>query len=64
MSLNLIIGPMPGVLLLALRPKRVKVWNIASALPSYIYGLVILPLWAKGNYKFNVQPVLTLQSHA
>ncbi|CAI6097405.1 unnamed protein product [Clonostachys chloroleuca] len=53
MSLNLIIGPMSGVLLLALRPKRVKVWNIASALPSYIYGLVILPLWAKGNYKFN-----------
>lgn len=63
-ALHIFANPMPGVLLLALRPEWVKVWNIAFALPSFIYGLIIIPLWAKSRYPCNVQQVMTVQSYA
>ncbi|KAF7555947.1 hypothetical protein G7Z17_g1789 [Cylindrodendrum hubeiense] len=64
LSLNIFINPLPGILLLALRPQWVKAWNLAFAAPSFLYNLLVLPLWARCSYSFNVQHVMTIQSFA
>ncbi|KAH6898001.1 family 2 glycosyl transferase [Thelonectria olida] len=64
LSLNIFINPLPGIFLLALRPDFVRVWNLAFAAPSFFYSLLVIPLWAKCSYSYNVQHVMTVQSFA
>ncbi|KAF9773213.1 hypothetical protein IL306_009018 [Fusarium sp. DS 682] len=64
LSLNIFINPLPGIFLLALRPDYVRVWNLAFAAPSFFYSLLVIPLWARCSYSYNVQHVMTVQSFA
>ncbi|KAJ0290176.1 hypothetical protein Brms1b_005107 [Colletotrichum noveboracense] len=63
-SLNIFLAPIAGTLLLAIRPEWFKFWNLAFAIPSILYGVILMRVWAKAKYGFNVQHVVTIQSYA
>jgi hypothetical protein len=61
---SIFISPLPGILLLWVRPELFKYYNLAFAIPSVLYGAIVFPLWAKGRYGFNVQHIMVIQSYA
>ncbi|KAK3295401.1 nucleotide-diphospho-sugar transferase [Chaetomium fimeti] len=63
-SLGIFISPIPGTLLLFLRPEWFKYYNLAFAIPSIIYGSLLFRFWAKAKYGFNVQHIMVVQSYA
>jgi hypothetical protein len=63
-SLSIFLSPIAGTLLLAFRPQWFKYWNLAFAIPSILYGVVIFRIWSKARYTFNVQHTMTVQSYA
>ncbi|KAJ2898766.1 hypothetical protein MKZ38_003676 [Zalerion maritima] len=63
-SLNIFLSPIPGILLLWLRPEWFRYWNLAFAIPSIIYGLILFRYWAKAEYGLNVQHIMVVQSYA
>ena len=63
-SLGIFISPIPGTLLLILRPEWFKYYNLAFAIPSIVYGSIVFRYWAKAEYGFNVQHVMVVQSYA
>jgi hypothetical protein len=63
-SLSIFISPLPGILLLWIRPEFFKYYNLAFAIPSIIYGTIVFPLWAKGGYTLNVQHIMVIQNYA
>lgn len=63
-SLGIFISPIPGTLLLVLRPEWFKYYNLAFAIPSIVYGSIVFRYWAKAEYGFNVQHVMVVQSYA
>ena len=58
------MNPLPGPLLLWVRPEFFKYYNIFFALPSLVYGLVILRIWGRSNYNLNVQFVQAIMAYA
>ena len=64
MSLGIFISPIPGTLLLVLRPEWFKYYNLAFAVPSIVYGSIVFRYWSKARYGFNVQHVMVVQSYA
>ena len=56
-SLGIFISPIPGILLLWFRPEWFKYYNLAFAIPSIVYGLLVFRLWAKASYGMNVQHI-------
>lgn len=63
-SINIFMAPIAGTLLLAVRPQWFKYWNLAFAIPSIVYGVIIMRVWAKASYGFNVQHAMTVMSYA
>ncbi|ROT38005.1 family 2 glycosyl transferase [Sodiomyces alkalinus F11] len=63
-SLNIFLAPIAGTLLLAVRPEFFRYWNLAFAIPSILYGVILMRVWAKAKYGFNVQHATTVQSYA
>ncbi|KUI57550.1 Cellulose synthase catalytic subunit [UDP-forming] [Cytospora mali] len=63
-SLGIFISPVPGILLLWFRPEWFKYYNLAFAIPSIVYGLVVFRFWAKATYSMNVQHIMLIQSYA
>ncbi|GJC77412.1 cellulose synthase catalytic subunit [UDP-forming] [Colletotrichum liriopes] len=63
-SLNIFLAPIAGTLLLAVRPQWFKFWNLAFAIPSILYGVILMRCWAKAKYGFNVQHAMTIMSYA
>lgn len=63
-SLGIFISPIPGILLLWFRPEWFKYYNLAFAIPSIVYGLIVFRFWAKASYTMNVQHVMLIQSYA
>ncbi|KAJ9131369.1 Cellulose synthase catalytic subunit [Pleurostoma richardsiae] len=63
-SLGIFISPIPGILLLWFRPEWFKYYNLAFAIPSIVYGLLVFRLWAKASYGMNVQHIMHIQSYA
>lgn len=64
MSLGIFISPIPGILLLWFRPEWFKYYNLAFAIPSLVYGLLVFRFWAKAAYGMNVQHIMLIQSYA
>ena len=62
--MNIFLAPIAGTLLLAFRPEWFKFWNLAFAIPSIFYGVILMRAWAKASYGFNVQHCMTIQSYA
>ncbi|KAF3349938.1 hypothetical protein HYQ45_010342 [Verticillium longisporum] len=63
-SANIFLSPIAGTLLLAIRPEWFKFWNLAFAIPSILYGVILMRVWSKATYGFNVQHIMTVQSYA
>jgi len=63
-AISIFISPLPGIILLWIRPELFKYYNLAFAIPSLVYGIVLFPLWAKGRYGLNVQHIQVIQSFA
>lgn len=63
-SLSIFINPLPGMLLLWVRPEFFKYYNLAFAVPSIFYSLFAFRFWAKGSYSLNVQFIMVIQSYA
>lgn len=63
-SLGIFISPIPGILLLWVRPEWFKYYNLAFAIPSLVYGLLVFRFWAKASYGMNVQHIMLIQSYA
>ncbi|CVL00354.1 related to cellulose synthase catalytic subunit [UDP-forming] [Fusarium mangiferae] len=63
-SLNIFLSPIAGTLLLAFRSEWFKAWNLAFALPSIFYGIVVFKVWTKASYGFSVQHVMVIMSYA
>lgn len=63
-SISIFINPLPGILLLWIRPEYFKYYNLAFAVPSIVYSLLALRFWTKGKYGVNVQYIMVIQSYA
>ena len=63
-SLSIFLNPVPGILLLWVRPEYFKYYNLAFAVPSIFYSLLALRFWAKSSYSMNVQFIMVIQSYA
>ncbi|KUJ13836.1 nucleotide-diphospho-sugar transferase [Mollisia scopiformis] len=63
-SLTIFLNPLPGILLLWVRPEYFKYYNLAFAIPSIFYSLFALRFWAKAKYSLNVQFIMVIQSYA
>ena len=63
-ALCIFISPVPGILLLWFRPQYFKYYNLAFAIPSILYGILLFHFWAKAKYGFNVQHIMVIQSYA
>lgn len=63
-ALCIFISPVPGILLLWFRPEFFKYYNLAFAIPSILYGILLFHFWAKAKYGFNVQHIMVIQSYA
>ena len=63
-SLSIFINPLPGILLLWVRPEYFKYYNLAFAAPSVVYSLIAFRFWAKARYGLNVQFIMVIQSYA
>jgi cellulose synthase/poly-beta-1,6-N-acetylglucosamine synthase-like glycosyltransferase len=63
-SLSIFVNPLPGTLLLWIRPEYFKYYNLAFAVPSLFYSLLALRFWTKGAYSLNVQFIMVIQSYA
>ncbi|KAL9100851.1 MAG: hypothetical protein Q9163_003817 [Psora crenata] len=63
-ALSVFMNPLPGPLLLWLRPDFFKYYNLFFAVPSVIYSVVIMRFWSRSNYTLNVQFTNTIMSYA
>ena len=63
-ALAVFFNPLPGPLLLWIRPEYFKYYNIFFALPSALYGTFIMRSWARSNYTLSVQFTNTIMAYA
>ncbi|KAF2134972.1 glycosyltransferase family 2 protein [Dothidotthia symphoricarpi CBS 119687] len=63
-SLSIFLNPLPGLLMIWVRPDYVRYYNLAFAVPSLIYSIIAIRFWAKARYGFNVQFIMYIQSYA
>ncbi|KAF9012615.1 nucleotide-diphospho-sugar transferase [Cyathus striatus] len=63
-GLMIFLVPIPGILMLWLKPTLVMWYNFAYAFPSIIYSLIIFRLWSRQMYNFNVNYVFIIQQYA
>lgn len=62
-ALCIFVNPMPAILLLWMQPEWVKWFNLSFAIPSLLYTMIGLRLWARSSWNFNVQYIMVLQSY-
>ncbi|KAF2208243.1 glycosyltransferase family 2 protein [Cercospora zeae-maydis SCOH1-5] len=63
-SLSIFLNPVPGILMLWVRPEYVRYYNLAFAVPSILYSIIAIRCWSKARYGFNVQFIMVIQSYA
>ena len=63
-ALAIFTGPLPGLLLIWIRPAAVFWYNVAFAVPSLIFSFFIMKIWAKQPYGFSCQRVRIIQSYS
>ncbi|KAF7191553.1 Cellulose synthase catalytic subunit [UDP-forming] [Pseudocercospora fuligena] len=63
-SLSIFMAPLPGMLLVWIRPDYVRYYNLAFAVPSVLFGILVIRCWAKAEYGWNVNFVQQVQTYA
>src|SRR5206468_1098064 len=49
-ALGIFLNPIPGPLLLWVKPKMLIYYNMFFGVPGLIHALIIMPLWARSRY--------------
>ena len=63
-AMSVITNEMPGILLIWLHPKGVFFYNICFAIPSILFSVIIMRLWAKQGYPFSANRIRIIQYYA
>ena len=63
-AIAIFTGPLPGLLLIWIRPSAVFWYNVAFAIPSLFFSFFIMKIWAKQPYGFSCQRVRIIQSYS
>lgn len=63
-SISIFMAPLPGMLLIWIRPDYVRYYNLAFAIPSVLFGILVIRSWAKAEYGWNVNFVQQVQMYA
>ena len=63
-SLGVFLNPLPGILMIWVRPEYVRYYNLAFAVPSLLFSFIAIRFWAKASYGFNVQFIMVIQAYA
>ncbi|KAJ7132843.1 family 2 glycosyl transferase [Mycena crocata] len=60
----LLANPLPGLLMLWLKPQHVLYFNFVFVVPALIDSLIVFRLWSRQRYNFNVNFVYVIQQYA
>lgn len=60
-ALSIFLNPLPGLLLIWVKPEAVLFYNIAFALPSMIFGSIVMRCWTKQPFGWACQRVRVIQ---
>lgn len=63
-SIAMFTVPLPGLLIVWVRPNLLRYYNLAFALPSIIYGLLIFKFWAYNSHSLATEQIHVLQAYA
>jgi hypothetical protein len=63
-AIGVFVVPLPGIFMIWIRPNLLKYYNLAFAIPSIVYGLLVFRLWSRSTHLLAVQYVKTVQSYA
>lgn len=63
-AISVFVGPLPGVFMIWIRPGLLKYYNLAFAIPSILYGIVVFRLWSRSTHSLAVQHIKIMQSYA
>ena len=63
-AMAIFTGPLPGLLLIWIRPASVFWFNIFFAVPSFVFSFVIMRVWSKQTYDLSCHRVKIVQSFA
>lgn len=60
---SIFIGPLPGLLLILLRPSAVLFYNVCFAIPSILFSIYVVPFWASQPQDLSCQRVRIVQRY-
>lgn len=63
-STSIFINPLPGILMIWIRPDFVHYYNLAFAIPSIVYSVIAIRFWSRASFGFNAQFIMVIQSYA
>lgn len=63
-SISMFTTPLPGLLMVWLRPEAMRYYNLAFALPSIIYALLVYRIWSAGAYSLATEQIRVLQGYS
>ncbi|PWN20003.1 hypothetical protein BCV69DRAFT_287743 [Microstroma glucosiphilum] len=63
-SISMFTTPLPGLLMVWLRPEAMRYYNLAFALPSIIYALLVYRIWSAGAYSLATEHIRVLQGYS
>jgi hypothetical protein len=59
-----ILSSIPGLIMLKNFPDHILVFNIAFAIPSILFGYILMPLWSAQDYPWTVNQIKVAQSYS
>ncbi|KAJ7121539.1 hypothetical protein C8R44DRAFT_876930 [Mycena epipterygia] len=62
-SLLIFLNPLPGLLMLILKPSHVNYDNFVFVVPSLIENVLVFRLWSRQSYNFSVNFVYVIQQY-
>ncbi|KAJ6592435.1 nucleotide-diphospho-sugar transferase [Mycena capillaripes] len=63
-AILIFLNPLPGLLMLALRPQQLMYYNFVFVVPALINSIIVFRLWSRQSYNFNVNFVYVIQQYA
>ncbi|KAJ7236601.1 nucleotide-diphospho-sugar transferase [Mycena haematopus] len=63
-ALLILLNPLPGILMLVLKPSHLVYYNFVFVVPSLIDNIIVFRLWSRQSYNFNCNFVYIIQQYA
>ncbi|KAJ7121582.1 nucleotide-diphospho-sugar transferase [Mycena epipterygia] len=58
------LNPLPGLLMLILKPQHINYYNFVFVIPALINSIIVFRLWSRQSYNSNVNFVYVIQQYA